>query len=547
MSAARGLNMQDGQRNKVLEFDGFVVDLDAALLKSAGRVIETEPQVFELIAFLCTNPGRLIGYDEIIAKVWHGRIVSDAAIATRINAARKALGDDGTAQRVIKTVRGRGLRFELEPVNRSIEAKTHASVPVCSNDLGRQSNLDGPSIAVLPFDNMSLDAEQEYFADGIVEDIITGLSRVAQFFVIARNSTFAYKGRSVDVRQVGRELGVRYVLEGSVRKAGNRVRITGQLVDASTGHHIWVDRFDGDLVDVFSLQDQITSRVIGAIQPPIRAAETRRSQRKRPDNLDAYDYYMQALPHVASLARKANTIGLGLLEKALLLEPDYAAALAMAAWCHAQRCVYGWTDEPEPEGRLALQLANKAVKLAANDSFALSMLGAANTLVREFDKAYELLQRALELDPNCAWGWNRLGWLNGYLDRPKESIECFEKAIRLSPLDPTNFNCFAGIGAARFLEGRHDGSVTWQEKALAANPEARWIYRQLIPAYVGAGRMEDARRGVRLLIEDYPSITCEKVRVALLYSAPTMDRICDGLARAGLPVRQCDVKPATTS
>ena len=539
--------MQDGQRNRVLEFDGFVVDLDAALLRSGGRVIETEPQVFELIAFLCTNPGRLIGYDEIIAKVWHGRIVSDAAIATRINAARKALGDDGTAQRVIKTVRGRGLRFQLEPVSRSIEAKAQPSVPDCRHDLGPQTNLDGPSIAVLPFDNMSLDAEQGYFADGIVEDIITGLSRVTQFFVIARNSTFAYKGRSVDVRQVGRELGVRYVLEGSVRKAGNRVRITGQLVDASTGHHIWVDRFDGDLVDVFNLQDQITSRVIGAIQPPIRAAETRRSQRKRPDNLDAYDYYMQALPHVTSLARKANAIGLGLLEKALQLEPDYAAALAMAAWCHAQRCVYGWTDVPEPEGRLALQLANKAVTLAANDSFALSMLGAANTLVREFDKAYELLQRAVEFDPNCAWGWNRLGWLNGYLDRPKESIECFEKAIRLSPLDPTNFNCFAGIGAACFLEGRHDDSVTWQEKALAANPDARWIYRQLIPAYVCAGRMEDARRGVHLLIEDYPSITCEKVRVALLYSAPTMDRICDGLARAGLPVRHCDVEPATAT
>ena len=360
---------------------------------------------------------------------------------------------------------------------------------------------------------------------------------LAQFLVIARNSTFAYKGRSVDVRQVGRELGVRYVLEGSVRKSGNRVRITGQLVDASTGHHIWVDRFDGDLVDVFDLQDQITSSVIGAIQPSIRAAETDRSQRKRPDNLDAYDYYMQALPHVASLERKANAIGLGLLERALQLEPNYAAALSMAAWCHAQRCVYNWTDDPEPESRLALQLANKAVKLAANDSFALSMLGAANTLVREFDKAYELLQRAVELDPNCAWGWNRLGWLNGYLDRPNESIECFEKAIRLSPLDPINFNCFAGLGAAHFLQDRNDDAVKWLEKALAANPDARWVYRQLIPAYVCAGRMEDARRGLRLLIQDYPSLTCEKVRVAMLYSAPTMDRICDGLARAGLPVR----------
>jgi adenylate cyclase len=529
--------MQHGQKNKVLEFDGFNVDLDAALLSCAGIAIETEPQVFELIAFLCTNPGRLISYDEIIEKVWHGRIVSDAAIATRINAARKALGDDGTAQRVIKTVRGRGLRFQLEPTSISIEQKVQPTASNAGNSDVPKAHHDIPSIAVLPFDNMSPDAEQEYFADGIVEDIITGLSRVRQLFVIARNSAFAYKGRSIDVRQVGRELGVRYVLEGSVRKSGSRVRITGQLVDASTGLQLWANRFDGELADVFELQDQITSSVIGAIQPSIRAAETGRSQRKRPDNLVAYDFYMQALPHVASLERRANATGLGLLNKALQLEPDYAAALSMAAWCHAQRCVYNWTDEPESESRLALELANKAVKLAADDSFALSMLGAAHTLVREFDKAYELLQRAIELDPNCAWGWNRLGWLNGYLDRPNDSIECFERAIRLSPLDPINFNCFAGLGAAHFLQGRNDDSVKWLEKAVAANPDARWVYRQLIPAYVSAGRMEDARRGLRLLIQDYPSITCGKVRVAMLYSAPTMDRICNGLAQAGLPVR----------
>jgi len=246
---------------------------------------------------------------------------------------------------------------------------------------------------------------------------------------------------------------------------------------------------------------------------------------------------MQALPHVASLERKGNTIGLGLLEQALQLEPDYASALAMAAWCHAQRCVYNWTDDPDTESRLTLQLANKAVMLAANDSFSLSMLGAAHTLVRGFKTAYELLQRALELDSNCAWGWNRLGWLNGYLDRPSESIECFEKAIRLSPLDPINFNCFAGLGAAHSLQGRHDEAVKWLEKALAANPEARWIYRQLIPAYVSSGRKEEARLGLRLLMQDYPNLTCERVRVAMLYSAQTMDWICEGLAHAGLPVR----------
>ena len=444
--------MQNDKKSTLLEFEGFEVNLEAAVLRSMGRVVETEPQVFELIAFLCTNAGRLISYDEIIDNVWHGRIVSDAAIATRINAARKALGDDGTAQRVIKTVRGRGLRFELEPLDRPAESKGYwPGSEAGTNDALPKPHLDGPSIAVMPFDNMSPDAEQEYFADGIAEDIITGLSRVSQFLVIARNSTFAYKRRAIDVRQVGRELGVRYVLEGSVRKSGSRVRITSQLVDASTGHQIWADRFDGNLADLFDLQDQITTSVIGAIQPSIRAAETVRSRRKRPDNLDAYDLYMQALPHVASLERKGNKIGLGLLEQALKLEPDYAAALAMAAWCHAQRCVYSWTENSETDIRLTLELANKAVKFSANDSFALSMLGAAHTLIREFKTAYELLQRALEFDPNCAWGWNRLGWLNSYLDRPAESIECLEKAIRLSPLDPINFQLLRGSWSGALL------------------------------------------------------------------------------------------------
>jgi DNA-binding winged helix-turn-helix (wHTH) protein len=206
------MNVRDVKKNKVLEFDGFDVDLDAALLRSQGRVIETEPQVFELIAFLCTNSGRLIGYDEIIDKVWHGRIVSDAAIATRINAARKALGDDGTAQRVIKTVRGRGLRFQLAPASASDNS---------DSDVVPRLHLDGPSIAVLPFHNMSSDVEQDYFADGIAEDIITGLSRVSQFFVIARNSTFAYKGKTIDVRQVGRELGVSLAAEFASRASSS--------------------------------------------------------------------------------------------------------------------------------------------------------------------------------------------------------------------------------------------------------------------------------------------------------------------------------------
>ena len=528
--------MPGDQTNRLIKFGNFELDLDAAVLRSGGATVIVEPQVFELIAFLVTNQGRLVSYDEIIANVWRGRIVSDAAIATRVNAARKALGDDGTAQRVIKTVRGRGLRFDLKPLDMISEIDPGSQAATSPTRDSRQSPSDMPSIAVLPFENMSSDADQGYFADGIVEDLITGLSRVRQLFVIARNSTFIYKGRPVDVRQVGRELGVRYLLEGSVRKAGNMLRITGQLIETGTGHHIWADRFDGELSDVFEFQDRITASVIGAIQPSIRSAEVTRSRRKRPENLDAYDLYMQALPHVTMLDRTSNAAALALLVQALQRDPGYASALAMSAWCHAQRCVYNWTEDFASDSRKALELAERAVHQAADDSFALSMLGAAHTLVRDFERAEELLARAVTYDPNCSWGWNRLGWLHGYRDRAPESIACFEKALRLSPLDPMNFNCHFGIGAAHYIQAQYVEAIEWMEKALTANPNARWIYRQLVPAYADAGRLAAAADGLRNLLQDYPGITCTKARAAMLYSEPVMDRICAGLARAGLPV-----------
>ena len=528
--------MRGDRANHLVKFDNFEVDLDAAILCAGGATVTVEPQVFELIAFLVINRGRLVSYDEIVEHVWKGRVVSDAAIATRINAARKALGDDGTAQRVIKTIRGRGLRFDLQPRNDCLDNGLDGRGAAGLVGDVEEIEVDLPSIAVLPFENMSSDADQAYFADGIVDDVITGLSRVRQLFVIARTSTFTYKGRPVDVRQVGRELGVRYVLEGSIRKAGIKIRITAQLIEAGTGHHIWADRFDGEWSDIFELQDRITTSVVGAIQPSIQFAEVARSRRKRPESLDAYDLYMRALPYVAMLDRKSNAVGIALLEQALQRDPGYASALAMSAWCYAQRCVYSWTEDFASDSRKALDLAELSVHQAADNSFALSMLGAAHTLVRDFGRAEELLARAVTYDPNCSWGWNRLGWLHGYQDRAQDSIVAFEKALRLSPLDPMNFNCHFGIGAAHYIQAQHDEAIEWMEKAIVANPNARWIYRQLVPAYADAGRKVAAADGLRLLLQDYPGMTCAKVRAAMLYSEPVMDRICGGLARAGLAV-----------
>jgi adenylate cyclase len=394
---------------------------------------------------------------------------------------------------------------------------------------------DKPSIAVLPFENLSADPEQEYFADGMVEEIITALSRMRWLFVIARNSSFVYKHRAVDIKQVGRELGVRYALEGSVRRAGDRLRITGQLIDTATGNHIWADRYDGGLADVFDLQDRIAESVVGAIQPSILTAEMERSARKRPDSLVAYDYVLRALPLVWSLKRAQSETAQDLLERALSVEPGYPLALSLAAWCHAQRAVYNWTDTLDEEREIALRLAQRAAATSRDDPMVLAILGAAHTVARDFPIAGEHLERALSLDPNSAWAWNRSGWLNVHRSRPDLAIEQFQRAIRLSPFDPAGFVCLFGIADAFFLKGQYDETIEWSQKGMSQQPETAWHYRVLVPALIHAGRREEAHQAFQKLIEHYPRLTIGKVRNALPFAPEMVQRIADGLSQAGLP------------
>jgi len=394
---------------------------------------------------------------------------------------------------------------------------------------------DRPSIAVLPFTNIGGDPEQEHLADGIVEDITAALSRVRSFFVIARNSAYAYKGRAVNLRQVSRELGVRYALEGSVRRVGNRVRISAQLIDATTGTHLWADHYDGVVEDLFDFQDQITASVVGAIQPSIRAAEIERARRKRPESLDAYDLVMQALPLVWSLERENNREATRLLEEALRLDPNYPLAFSLAAWCCGQRVVYNWTSSPDEERQEALHKAQVAASLESDDPFTLTVLGAALTITREYKRASVVLERALALDPNSAWAWNRSGWLHNYQDDPETAIRHFERSLRLSPFDPMAFNCDMGIGSAHFIAGRYEESVAWQERALLAHPESAWIHRNLAPAYALAGQKGKAAESVRELLKAYPGIRISDVTGALAFSQEVLDRIAEGLRLAGLP------------
>lgn len=394
---------------------------------------------------------------------------------------------------------------------------------------------DKPSIAVLPFDNMSGDQAQAYLTDGIVEAITAALSRIRSFFVIARNSAFTYKGHAVNVRDIGRELGVRYLLEGSVQKAGNRLRITVQLIETITGAHVWAGRYDGKLDDIFELQDHITEQVAGALQPSIRLAEIERSRRKPPQELGAYDYTMRAMPHVWALEKEESAKALELLDRALAIDPDYPLALSLAGWCHAQRSVYNWAEDIPQSQVCAVRLAEKAAELSADDPIVLAVLGAVHTFVRNHGTARVLLERAVALDPNAAWAWSRLGWLDNYSDRPSEAIEKFERAMRLSPLDPMNFNNYVGLASAHEVAEDYDKAVALYRRGLEERPHAVWIYRNLASSLSGAGRMEEAKEAYALMMSSYPDMTVSRYRQAMVFSRTALDRMVENLRKLGLP------------
>lgn len=394
---------------------------------------------------------------------------------------------------------------------------------------------DKPSIVVLPFDNMSGEPDQAYLADGIVEAITAALSRIRSFFVIARNSAFTYKGRAANVRDIGSELGVAYVLEGSVQKAGNRIRIIVQLVETEGGAHVWTGRHDGTIDDIFNLQDRITEQVAGALQPSIRIAEIERSRRKRPQDLGAYDYAMRAMPHVWALEQEEGDKALALLDKALAIDPEYPLALSLAAWCHAQRSVYNWTDDIAGSQTLARTLAERAAELSGDDPLVLAVLGAVHTFVRNHGTARVLLERALALDPNAAWAWSRLGWLENYSDRPERALENFERALRLSPLDPMNFNNYVGMGSAHEVAQDYDKATALYRRALEERPHAVWIYRNLAATLCAAGRMEEAQKAYAEVTRRYPGLTVSRFKQAMVFSAPALDRMVDNLRKLGLP------------
>ena len=397
------------------------------------------------------------------------------------------------------------------------------------------SSSDRPSIAVLPFESMSADPGQDYFADGIVEDIITALSRVPRLLVIARHSTFTYKNRAVDIRQVGRELGVRYVLEGSVRRAGDKLRITGQLIDTSTGAHLWAERYDGGIEDVFDLQDRITSRVVGAITPRLIAAELVRSRSKRPENLDAYDLYLRALAAVSDMTRENNERALNYVERALRLDPDYAVVAGLGAWAYTLRAAQDWCKNLADETRRGIVLARTAIAKGADDPEALAMGGYTIAFLgSEFLEGLHAIDRSIELNPNGALALSHAGWLRCYLGRAAEAIGNFERVVTLSPRETTLFRIYAGLALAYLLLERFEESVMWGRRALESNPNFTPSYRVLAAALAHRGQIDEARTiGQRLLaLMPHFSVETEK---RIFAQSGKLPLILDGFRIAGLP------------
>jgi TolB-like protein/class 3 adenylate cyclase/tetratricopeptide (TPR) repeat protein len=396
---------------------------------------------------------------------------------------------------------------------------------------------DKPSIAVLPFQNVSGDPEQEYFADGMVDEITMALSRLRWLFVIARNSSFTYKGRAVDVRQVRRELGVRYVLEGSVRKAGNRVRITGELIDASTGTQLWSDRFEGGLEDIFDLQDMVTANVVGALAPKLESAEIERAMRKPTESLNAYDYYLRGMGLYNQWNLAAGIESLSLFKRAIELDPKFASAHGMAARCYVQRKAGGWVTDRDREIAETARLARRAAELGKDDSVALGTAGFALAwVVGSVEEGATLVERALALNPNFAWGWGFSGWINVWLGKPEVASEHLARALRLSPHDPLSLTFQTAAACAHFFNGRYAEAWSWAETAMRDRPD--YAFPNCIGAASGAlaGRLTEANKAMVRLRELMPDLRISNLKEFFpLRRPPDLANFADGLRKTGLP------------
>ena len=507
----------------VFTFDEYRLDPERRELRRDGRLVAIEPQVFDLLVLLIGNRHRVVSKDDLIATVWSGRAVSDSTLTSRINSARGAIADTGSQQRRIRTIPRKGFRFVGDVAESD---QKHVGE--------RQTLPEKPSIAVLPFTNMSGDSAQDYFSDGMTEEIITALSRLHWLFVIARNSTFAFKGVAQDVRKIGSQLGVRYILEGSMRKSGSRVRVTSQLLDAAAGRHIWSDRYDRDLTDIFVVQDEITTSVIGASEPKLLAAESQRAQSCHAHELDAWDEVARALLHFWRFTATDSAAAIAILRRAVEKHPNYAPAHSMLACALLISSYVGWTS-PGSERDMAATLAYRAATLDDSDPWAHLDLGIVALMGRLPDDAIRYFRAALDLNPNFSTAVGFIGFTLALDGRTGEALTEFDHALRISPHDPFNSLFLAGRAVAHYLDGRFGEAAGWARRAIQLRPEYVGGYRILAASLAQDGQHEAAASAVAELRKLMPGVSVTLARLSVPYTARTMERFVDGLRKAGLP------------
>lgn len=509
-----------------LAFGPFVLDAQAGSLLCQGEPVAISYRAVRLLAALLERPGQVLSKADLIEAAWQGASVEEGNLAVQISAVRKLLAQPPSGRDWIATIPRVGYRF-TGPVERSATTAPDRATRIQDTEADSR-----PSIAVLPFSNLSDDAAQDYFADGMVADIITGLSRIKWLLVIARNSSFVYKGKSVEVRQVGRELGVRYVLEGGVRKAGSRLRINAELLDAATGTHLWAEHFDGDMMDVFELQDAITEKVVAVVEPSVQKSEIQRSRRKHPENLDAYDLYLRAVPYTASQMPADAHVAMQYLESALRIDPNYAAAHALLSWCHEWCFARGGFSETDKLA--AIRHARAALASSTDDATALATAGFVTTMLsKDHAAGLAAIERALQQNPSCATAMYLGSLTNAFAGRPTVATALAERALRLSPFDFLAYQAHFALGAAAIQTERYVDAALHLQTALQLNPNFSSLYFAAAAALAMSGQLSDANSLVRAGLQMEPMFRYRMFSELMV--SELADKLAAGCQRLGLP------------
>lgn len=520
----------------LFRFAGQTLDLERRELRRGSDLIPIEPQVFDLLAYLVRNRHRVVSRDDLTDAVWERRVVSESTMNSRINAARRAIGDSGVDQRLIRTIPRKGIRFVAEVTEEQDLAVNAGALHLALQAAGPRVVPDRPSIAVLPLTNLSGDPDQEFFADGMTEEIIIALSRVRWFFVIARHSTFAYKNMNIDHKDIARDLGVQYILAGSVRRTTGRVRISVQLIDCISGSNLWARSYDRAIADVFAVQDEITQMIVGAIEPELSRAERERARVRSRDNLDAWSTYQHGMFHLYRFSRNDFIEARRLLKQAISADPELGPAYSALAESFYYEVVYGFAQSPQRNREAAIEPAQQAVALDREDAAAHCTLGRIRYFRREYAAAMTELRTALEINPSLALAHYGLGAALVFSGRSSESFPHLETAIRLSPYDPNMGSFLVRMAEAKYLIGDDESAAAFALKAIG-QPHFQWSrYAILIAALGQLDRLHEAQRYIREVSRTLPNFSIKYVVEAHPFSADMgFARYYEGLRKARVP------------